>query len=160
MPYIIDCNNVMGQTPGWHRDKSGARRKLLQKLAQFARLRKIRITAVFDGGADSEFPEGSAHQGVRILYARPGSNADFRIVKLVESATDRGGITVVTSDRQLAFLVKSAGGRVLRSGEFRQRMNETIGKATDSGDETVVEDMETEAWLRYFGRLPNDEDDS
>jgi hypothetical protein len=39
MAYIVDGNNVMGQTPGWHRDKSKSRRALLQKLAGFVRIK-------------------------------------------------------------------------------------------------------------------------
>src|SRR5262249_48335664 len=55
MAYIIDGNNVMGQTPGWHRDKPRARLELLKRVAAFARLRGARITIAFDGAPDQEF---------------------------------------------------------------------------------------------------------
>ena len=60
MAYIVDGNNVMGQTPGWHRDKSKSRRGLLEQLAAFARAKKARVTVVFDGAPDKVAPEGSA----------------------------------------------------------------------------------------------------
>ena len=78
----------MGQTPGWHRDKSGARRKLVEQLAEFARAGKARVTVVFDGGPDRLMPEASAYRGVKILYAEKGSNADARIERIVESSPD------------------------------------------------------------------------
>jgi predicted RNA-binding protein with PIN domain len=116
MAYIVDGNNVMGQTPGWHRDKSKSRTALLQLLATFARTKKARVTAVFDGAPDSAFPEGSAYHGVRVLYAERGSDADTRIERLVETAPDPRGLTVVTSDRHMAFLVRSLGATVSHPG--------------------------------------------
>lgn len=59
MAYIVDGNNVMGQIPGWHRDKSKSRRTLLEKLAGFAKVKKARVTVVFDGRPDAAVPEGS-----------------------------------------------------------------------------------------------------
>lgn len=157
MPYIIDGNNVMGQTPGWHRDKPAARTRLLAQLAVFAKLKRIRVTAVFDGGADDRFPEGSAYQGVKVLYAERGSDADRRILKLIESSADPAGITVVTSDRQLAFLVRSAGARTVRSGEFRRNELERF-HGQDSGQDrkpSSIDDLDR--WMRYFGVAPEDD---
>ncbi|MGH9830896.1 MAG: NYN domain-containing protein [Blastocatellia bacterium] len=158
MAYIVDGNNVMGQTPGWHRDKVGARRRLLSQLADFSNAAKARIAVVFDGGADSDFPEGSAHKGVKVLYARRGSDADQRIVEMVESARDRAGITVVTSDRQLGFLVKSAGAKVVRSGDFRRSMERAVS-TEDQPAEKGIEPGDLSAWLRYFGRSSEDDED-
>src|SRR5437870_1688970 len=102
MAYIVDGNNVMGQTPGWHRDKPKARRDLLEKLAAFARSKQARVTVVFDGAPDRLVPEGSAFRGVRVLYADRGSDADRRIERLVEDSRNPRSLTVVTSDRHLA----------------------------------------------------------
>src|SRR5215472_7359129 len=107
MAYIIDGNNVMGQTPGWHRDKPKARRLLLEKLAEFARFKRMRVIAVFDGAPDQLVPEGSAFRGVKVMYAVRDSNADGRIERLVEDSQNPRGLTVVTSDRHLAFLVRA-----------------------------------------------------
>lgn len=158
MAYIVDGNNVMGQLPGWHRDKSKSRRALLEKLAGFARVKRARVTVVFDGRPDPALPEGSAFHGVKVLYAERGSDADTRIESLVVSSTDPRGLTVITSDRHLAFLVRSRGAAVIRSGEFRSevdRLLEAIPRTTD-GEEVEVGDINT--WLRYFGSLPHDDD--
>ena len=157
MAYIVDGNNVMGQTPGWHRDKAQARRRLLEQVAEFARVRKMRITVVFDGAPDSEFPEGSAHKGVKVLYADRESDADSRIERLVETSRDRRGLTVVTSDRRLALAVRSQGASVIRSGAFRRQMEETDYSEPTAEDGEEFETGDLNEWLRYFGQTMNDE---
>ena len=150
MPYIVDGNNVMGQKPGWHRDRPKARRALLEELARFARAKKARITVVFDGAPDRDAPEGSAFHGVKILYAQQGSDADSRIEKLVESLPDPRGTIVVTSDRRLAHAVRTSGARTVRSGEFRREVERLLlSKPLEDGEEYEIGDMS--GWLRYFG---------
>jgi predicted RNA-binding protein with PIN domain len=150
MPYIVDGNNVMGQKPGWHRDRPKARRALLEQLARFGRARQVRITVVFDGAPDRDTPEGSAFQGVKILFAEMGSDADSRIEQLVESSPDPRGLIVVTSDRRLAFAVRTGGARTVRSGEFRREVERVLSsKQAEDGEEYELEDVN--GWLRYFG---------
>lgn len=158
MAYIVDGNNVMGQTPGWHRDKSGARRELLMKAAAFAKVKATRVTVVFDGAPERGAPEGSAFRGVKVLYAEPGSDADARIERLVESAQNPRGLTVVTSDRHLAFLVRSRGASVVRSGEFRTQIEQILGSQPKVEDGEQFEIGDVNSWLRYFGSLPEDDE--
>jgi predicted RNA-binding protein with PIN domain len=158
MSYIVDGNNVMGQTPGWHRDKANARRKLVEQLAEFARLKKARVTVVFDGEPDRLMPDSSAYRGVKVLYGERGSNADARIERLVESAPYARGLTVVTSDKHLAFLVRARGARVVRSGEFRKQMTGTFAARPAIADGEQTEVGNVAEWLRYFGTLPEDEE--
>jgi predicted RNA-binding protein with PIN domain len=157
MAYLIDGNNVMAQTPGWHRDKAKARRELLQRLAAFRRIKKCQLTVVFDGSPDREFPDASAYRGVKVLFAEPGSDADTRIIKLVEAARDQRGITVVTSDRNLQFQVRTRDASVMRSGEFRKQLESVIANAPRPEDGEQVEIDDVSQWLRYFGATPEDE---
>ncbi|MFY9607052.1 MAG: NYN domain-containing protein [Blastocatellia bacterium] len=150
MPYIVDGNNVMGQTPGWHRDRPRARRKLLEELARFARIKRARITVVFDGAPDRTAPEGSAFHGVKILYAEQGSDADSRIETLVEASSDPRGLIVVSSDRRLLLTVRSRGAKSVRSGEFRKEIAlALLGEQAEDGEDLEVGDLDD--WLRYFG---------
>jgi predicted RNA-binding protein with PIN domain len=121
--YLVDGNNVMGQRVGWHRDKPGARRRLLGDLARFARSEGVPVAVVFDGAPDDSVPDGGTLEGVRVYYAGRGSDADSRIRELVGHAPDRRALTVVTSDRRLADDVRHLGARVTRSGEFRRRLD-------------------------------------
>jgi predicted RNA-binding protein with PIN domain len=155
MAYIIDGNNVMGQTPGWHRDPAAARKRLLDLIARFASIKKVRTTAVFDGAPDQGIPDGSGYRGVRVLYAERGSDADSRIEQLVESSRDRRGLTVVTSDRRLALAVRSLGAKVMRSGEFRKLVDDTLEMQAEVGEQ--IEEANVNEWLRYFGALPSDD---
>jgi predicted RNA-binding protein with PIN domain len=158
MPYIVDGNNVMAQTPGWHRDKTAARRALLERLSAFSAAKKIRITVVFDGAPDELMPEGVAFRGVKVLYAERGSDADARIHRMVESASDARGLTVVTSDRHLGFLVRASGAKVVRSGEFRRQIEEALTSQPGPEDGEQYEVGDLNSWLMYFGSTPEDDE--
>ncbi len=157
MAYIIDGNNLMGQTPGWHRDKAGARRRLLDQIANFARRKKARMTVVFDGRPEQGRGQIYSYRGLRVMHAEQGSDADTQIEKLVESSRDPRGLTVVTSDRQLIFQVRTRNAATMRSGEFR-RLMEQDGLRSPDEEEKESPDMEdANAWLRYFGVDGNDD---
>ncbi len=158
MAYIVDVNNVMGQTPGWHRDKPNARQLLLKKLAAFAKAKQAGVTVVFDGEPDRRVPEGSTFRGVKVLYAERGSDADSRIEHLVETSSDPRGLTVVTSDRHLAFVVRSRGATAIRSGEFRELIEHSHESKPKAEDGAEFEVGDVNSWLRYFGSLPEDDE--
>jgi predicted RNA-binding protein with PIN domain len=150
--YVIDGNNVIGGRVGWHRDKPGSRRLLLHDLARLARVKKLRLNVVFDGAPDPQFPDGSSYRGVRIFYARLGSDADSRIVEMVEAERNKKSLVVVTSDRKLTSRVRASGARVMRSGEFRRMLDEIAENATDQeADTPKIKDDEMSEWLQYFG---------
>lgn len=160
MPYLIDGNNVMAQSAGWHRDKPGARRALLDKLARFAQAKRIKVSVVFDGAPEQHFADGSSYQGVKVFYAMRGSDADERIKQMVEATRERRTLLVVTSDRALGSYIRSCGAQVIRSGEFRQTMEECVMKVPPPQAEEV-EAMPREAvpeWMRYFGIEEEDEE--
>jgi predicted RNA-binding protein with PIN domain len=159
MSYLIDGNNVMAQRVGWHRDKAGARRRLLEELARFARESGVSVEAVFDGAPDELFPDGASFMGVRVFYAARGSNADERIKRLVEASRERRTLKVVTSDRALADYVRRCGVEVVRSGEFRRRLDavSSVEEAEPAGREGVKE-SEVDEWMRYFGVAPEDDE--
>jgi predicted RNA-binding protein with PIN domain len=150
MPYIVDGNNVMAQTVGWHRDKAAARRLLIHDLVRFVTVKKVKLKVVFDGAPDEEFPEGRKFKGVHILYARPGSDADSRIKELVKKASYKRDLVAVTSDRALASFVQHQGARVMSSGEFRRLLEECL-KQVGSMDKSGQGDrVDIEEWLEFF----------
>lgn len=120
---IVDGMNVMGARPdGWWRDRDAAVRRLVGDMATVTN-RGERVTAVFDGWALPDLPEGE-HGGVAVLYAgRAGADAaDDRIVELVEAEADPAGLTVVTSDRALAERVERLGAGVIGAGTFLKQI--------------------------------------
>jgi len=156
MSYLIDGNNVMCQRVGWHKDKSRARRTLLDDVALLAGRKRITIKIVFDGAPDPAFPDGARFKGITVCYAEKGSNADERIKKLVECSSERRTLRVVTSDRDLANYVRRCGAQVIRSGEFRKLLDETI--ANPDATEVKVNEPE-EGWMRYFGSSADDDEE-
>src|SRR5215475_10981483 len=164
--YLIDGNNVIGGRVGWHRDKPGSRRRLLRDLARLAWTKKLRLSVVFDGAPDPEFPDGSSYRGVRIFYSRQDSDADARIIEMVEAERNKKNLLVVTSDGRLTSRIRATGVRVMRSGAFRQLLDEADSAAPDQETgtpgqennikendikENDIKDDEMNKWLRYFG---------
>ncbi len=159
MSYLVDGNNVMGQRVGWHRDKPGARRRLLTELARFARAAGVTVEAVFDGAPEEFFPDGSDFMGVRVFYAARGSDADTRIKQLVEASRERRTLKVVTSDRALADYVRRCGAEVIRSGVFRRRLD-ALSHAEEGARDARggVKESELGEWMYYFGADPEDDE--
>lgn len=160
MSYLVDGNNVMAQRVGWHRDKPGARRRLMDEVARFAQINRLSVTVVFDGAPEPHFADGASYRGVRIFYAERGSNADERIKRLVEESRERRTLWVVTSDRELSDYVRRCGARVLRSGDFRKRIEGSLTATSRPESESCLDASadETDRWMRYFGVAPEDDE--
>lgn len=146
----------MGQRVGWQRDKSVARLQLLRELAQFAHHKKTRLAVVFDGAPEINIADGSSQRGVKVFYARPGSDADHRILEFVERERNRKALTVVTSDLQLLNQVRAYGVRVVRAGEFRRMLETSIDIPQKS--QPQVHEEELSEWMRYFGVDESDDE--
>jgi predicted RNA-binding protein with PIN domain len=157
MSYLIDGNNVMAQRVGWHRDKPGARRALMDDLARFALGRRVRVAVVFDGAPEKHFADGASYKGIRIFYSERSSNADERIKQLVEQSRERRTLLVVTSDRALADYVRRCGAQVIRSGEFRKKMEEAAADNSRQDEDEPSVNGELNQWMRYFGVEAEDE---
>jgi predicted RNA-binding protein with PIN domain len=147
MSYLVDGNNLMS--------RSQTRRELLDELAAIAAARKIRVTVVFDGAPENNFPDGSTFKSVKVFYSKFGSNADERIKNFVEASKERRTLFVVTDDRQLADYIRKSGAKITACNEFRSRMNpsETIRETKP----TAIKQEELGEWMRYFGVDESDE---
>ena len=120
--WVVDGMNVIGSRPdGWWRDRPGAMRALAEELGELAGASGEQLTVIFDGRSF----ELDAPPGVTVAFAtRRGRNAaDDDIAALVERDPDPAGLTVVTSDEELASRVRNAGAAVMGAGEFRGRLD-------------------------------------
>ena len=107
---VVDGNNVMGSRPdGWWRDRHGAMQRLVNQLDDLARDGDDEIAVVFDGG-DAELQATE----VEVAYA---PHAD-------DAIADRAapGVTVVTSDRELAGRARRAGADVVGVRKLLERL--------------------------------------
>ena len=119
--WIVDGMNVIGARPtGWWRDRPGAMRDLVEELEAFAGRGGCEVTVVLDGK-----PFDLEGDGVEVRFAsRRGPNAaDDDIASLVAGDPEPGGLSVVTSDRDLSRRVRGAGASVMGAGEFRRLLD-------------------------------------
>ncbi len=117
----MDGMNVIGSRPtGWWRDRPGAMRELVDELDAFASATGEPVTVVFDG-RPFDLDGGPS---VTVAFAsRAGRNAaDDDIAALVERTPEPAGLTVVTSDSELARRVRAGGAAVVGAGAFRRRL--------------------------------------
>ncbi|MFC5380771.1 hypothetical protein [Aquipuribacter nitratireducens] len=94
---VVDVANMVGSRPdGWWRDRSGATRRLLERLVA-AEPALGPVVAVVEGAArDVEVPDEAAAAGVTVVRAS-GSGDDA----VVAVSAEHPGATVVTADRGL-----------------------------------------------------------
>jgi predicted RNA-binding protein with PIN domain len=125
--WLVDVSNVMGSRPdGWWRDRDGAARRLLDRLAAHAAATGDEVTAVLDSGPREWAGE---HDGVQVHIApHPGRDAaDEVIARLVGEDADPASLTVATSDRGLAMRVRRRGAAVEGAGAFQRRLDDSAG---------------------------------
>ena len=106
---IVDAANVVGSRPdGWWRDRAGAARRLIDRIAAAVEGERLAgpVTVVLEGKAR---PAAAAATGpVRIVLA--SGSGDDTIVSVAGDAVGRGQrVTVVTSDRELTERVRRLG---------------------------------------------------
>ena len=119
--WIVDGMNVIGSRPtGWWRDRPGAMRELVAALEAFAGEAGEEVAVVFDG---RPFELSSETVDVRFATRRGPDAADHDIAAMVGEDDDPGGLSVVTSDGDLARRVRDAGAAVVGAGEFRRRLD-------------------------------------
>lgn len=118
---VIDGYNLIGFRKGGLGDIEEERRDLLDALVIYKRLKRARITVVFDGPAIA-YP-GSSPAGLDVVFSQ-GRQADAVIKDL--AARKGSGATVITSDRDLAGFAKARGSVVLGSDEFSALLDEAL----------------------------------
>jgi len=116
--WLVDGMNLIGSRPdGWWRDRRGAQARLAAELAEFAARGGDELTVVFDG---REHPVEAS--GIEVAFASGGRGAaDDEIARRAQAKPH--DLTVVTSDRELAARVRSAGAEVEGTAGFRRRLS-------------------------------------
>jgi predicted RNA-binding protein with PIN domain len=116
--WLVDGMNVIGSRPtGWWRDRRAAMRKLVHSLDEFAEATGDEVAVVLDG-----LPFDLTAERVDVAFARRRGRdaADDDI-----AARAQPGITVVTSDRDLARRSAERGADVMGAGEFLRRLDDS-----------------------------------
>ncbi len=163
MPFLIDGHNLIGQTPGLRLDDPDDEQKLIELLRSYlARVQK-KGAVIFDRGllggaigADKRVrPYSSAALEVR--FAPAPKTADEVIVERLRREKNPRGLTVVTSDHDLANAARQAGASVKDSAAFAREM--LAPPSTPKQKETGLSAAEVEAWEEEFKKRSADETD-
>ena len=108
--WLVDGNNVMGSRPdGWWRDRAAAMQRLVNQLDDFAAATGDDVAVVFDGG-----DRGLQATRVHVAFA---PHADDAI-----AARAGTGVTVVTSDQELAARARATGAEVVGAVALLRRL--------------------------------------
>jgi predicted RNA-binding protein with PIN domain len=151
MPYLIDGNNLIAASMNLGEQSSALRRRLIHDLVGFVAVKRARITLFFDGKPEEDFPDGIKFKGVKILYARYGSNADERILEVLKKSSGKRDAIVVSSDRLLAELASSQKAKVLSSQQFRKILD-SCEKESTGLREKAVDSQDIDYWMQYFDK--------
>jgi predicted RNA-binding protein with PIN domain len=110
---VVDAANVVGSRPdGWWRDRAGAARRLLLKLAGLEeRLAEpIEVVVVLEGAAREAVVDTARPGDVQVVLAKgSGDDAIVDVVRAAAAEDSGRSITVVTADRGLRERVESLG---------------------------------------------------
>ncbi|MDD5595012.1 MAG: NYN domain-containing protein [Candidatus Omnitrophica bacterium] len=121
LQYVIDGYNLLNHQllSKTRKNNTSDPAKIILSFIQEKRLtgsRKNGIILVFDG-----YPKTGSFEakdpGITLLFSR-GVSADEKIKKIVEGSANRKILVVVSDDKEIQFLVKSLGARVLAIADF------------------------------------------
>ncbi len=143
---IIDGYNLIRQSHTLSRldleDLQLGREALVDKLAAYKKIKRHKITVVFDG---TNAPLFSFHKdrtkGIRIVFSQRGELADQVIKKM--TAKEKQKALIVTSDRNLVDYAVSQGASTISSPEFEGRMTQSLFMDTTGAD---IDESETDGW--------------
>ncbi len=143
---IIDGYNLIRQSSSLsfidRQDIQLGRQALIESLACYKRIKRHRITVVFDGtGAPELFRSTDRVQGIDVHFSRSGEQADAVIKRM--AARIREKALVVTSDQDIINYAESEGATCLSSGEFEQKL--AMAAYLEAGDTNTVQ--ENTGWI-------------
>jgi predicted RNA-binding protein with PIN domain len=131
---IVDGYNVLHAVARYRSlleaDAASARGRLVDDLASFS-VGAWRTTVVFDCGAEVRTADGV--EGVEVLYAPAGIEADTVIESLARSARDRGEeAVVVTGDATMVWTVLGRGVTRMSPRALDSAMSDDAAERSES----------------------------
>lgn len=140
MSWVVDGSNVLGRLASQARESADAKRELVRRAAQFARVRHTRVACYFDGHEPERFGKTFGNATVLFSGTRP---ADDLIVRKLDEGT---GWKLVTSDRVLAARVSPRRVEIVDPHAFLHMLEEA---QQPSGGK------DAEDWQAYFSDPKN-----
>jgi predicted RNA-binding protein with PIN domain len=126
MLIAIDGYNFIKQSPTLRRleqvELQKAREGLIEQLRNYKRLKGHSFIVVFDGRQERSWAEHRGRSGgIDVIFSRPGEKADEVLKRL--ASEKREGITVVTSDRDVASFAEKKGAIAVSAADWAEKMD-------------------------------------
>ena len=153
MPFLIDGHNLIGKTPGLRLDDPDDEQKLIVLLRGYLTRLKKKGVVFFDRGLLGGAAKWS-NAVLEVRFAPSPKTADDLIVERLRRAKNPRGLTVVTSDRDVAEAAKHAGAAVVDAQTFAQAM--LAPPPSPSTKEKGLSADEVKMWEELFKRRPPD----
>ena len=134
---IIDGYNLIRQSDTLRPLDQAAlewgREALIDQLAAYKRLKRHKITVVFDGSQRYRFPGPTfSEKGISVRFSRQGESADAVIKRM--SAREREKAVVVSSDQAVTDFAASCNAATIGSDAFMEKMAMAQLMALKGGD--------------------------
>lgn len=138
---IVDGYNFIGSQKGLRGDIETRREELIRRLAAYRERKGYALTVVFDGWRSGwPMEHGELREGVDIVFSRHGEKADEVIVRMAEELGS--ACLVVSSDREVARLIRAAGAMAISVREFEDRLTRALNAGTGEGTGSETESEE------------------
>lgn len=142
---IIDGYNLIRQSNAFstldRRDIQLGREALLDVLAAYKKIKRHKITVVFDG---MNAPAFSHHKdqikGIKIRFSRRGESADTVIKRMV--AREREKALIVSSDQDVVSFAAAKGASTLSSPAFEEKIAMSVYMDTKG-----IEKQDNGGWI-------------
>jgi predicted RNA-binding protein with PIN domain len=144
---LLHCFRDLGRMMG--RDPERARGELVRRLGVFRGRKRIRVWVVFDGRGDEDELKRAGAFGVRVFFSGQMS-ADHRIIQLLKQQKNPRAWTVVSSDREVQFRARGAGGEVSGSGRFADLVKAADDRPQREPDKPEMTASDVAEWEDYF----------
>jgi len=137
MHIIIDGYNLIRQSAAFGRldleSMQTGREALVDALADYKRIKRHRITVVFDGaGAPYGSPNRESVKGIAVIYSPRGESADAIIKRM--AAHGRQQALIVSSDRDIISYAELKGAATIDSPAFEEKLMMAAHLAVEGGD--------------------------
>ncbi len=163
---IIDGYNVIFEMIGHDNPELDAaqlrseRKEFVSKVQNYSDQFSRPTYIAFDGPQKPKpwFGRKKKSDYLTVLFGNDEEEADDIIVELVERESNRGSITVVTRDRQLADEVEDLGATVEDGESYLNRINNSLqdeitkkhpGEPPEKYGQKPVSNVD--AWMEFFG---------
>lgn len=126
MHYIVDGYNLLFRILTSSVDLSKRRQQIVENLNKKIKLLGIQVTIVFDSNYRLEESAKSHFDALEIQFTSRGITADEWIIEKVQKIANPETIIVVTSDKKLAWIVRSSSIKTESIEEFVTTLNKRV----------------------------------